>query len=208
MPGEKVGVAPFKDRPAHVYPYTEMGPEQRAFLRGIVQAHLDCSHGGEPGGEAGRVGTYINAASRQMGGGFVIEFQPSVGGPGDRAQRIQSHQRGEQAPPGGAQASAPRYLDAESVLKSMCRAVFMSRDHAEPWRCSPPPLPIGPRACPRPSESRRFLPDARRRGARRKHGVCSILIQRVSSAIHTSRGTLQRVGEEISRLEAAEAMLS
>ena len=96
----QIGVAPFRDRPAHVYPFLEMNEAQRSFLRDIVQSHLDCADDsvrrwsppvtnhqsmGPPWNDDAKTSrfqnTCTNFASIQMGGNFpsrIIEFSMNI----------------------------------------------------------------------------------------------------------------------------------
>lgn len=146
----EVGVAPFKDKFTHVYPYSHMNREQRAFIRSVVESHRD---------SAGSVSNTKNAtASLQMGGGCIIEIPNS-----DHANNK------------GQQRNQPLYLKAENVLECLCRSVIgnSTTSGGEKWK---------------------------------RHGVCSIILQRVSSSIHIPRETLQRIGETIERIELEQQM--
>jgi hypothetical protein len=114
----EVGVAPFKDRPTRIYPFVEMNENQRTFLREIVQSHLDCADGGKRANDrvATTTTTSISFASLQMGGGFVIEFQPASKHQTKKRSRDDTHQQCD--------ASSILYLNAEDVLRCMCRAIL------------------------------------------------------------------------------------
>jgi hypothetical protein len=157
---------------------------QRSFLHDIVLSHVNCAGGGFrlPPGQS-----VISAATTQMGGGCVIEFQAPQqrrqsqvevddnddgdgdGGPSRKVRRTSatgSQACGKLSP--AAATTGGIYLNAEVVLKAMCRAVFASAEHKDSWR---------------------------------RHSVCSILLQRISSGIHMPRDALQRVGDELARIE-------
>lgn len=109
----EVGVAPFKDRPTRVYPFVEMNEGQRTFLREIVQSHLDCADGGKRAADTTTMSTCISFASLQMGGGFVIEFQPA-----DSTKKKVKDKNSD------ADKTSLLYLNAEDVLRCMCRAIL------------------------------------------------------------------------------------
>ena len=123
----EVGVAPFKDRPTRVYPFVEMNEGQRTFLREIVQSHLDCADGGKKVTTTTTTSTSISFASLQMGGGFVIEFQPSSE---TRNKQHQTKKRSRDGQCDDDNKSSVFYLNAEDVLRCMCRAILTPDHHS------------------------------------------------------------------------------
>lgn len=61
----EVGVAPFKDRLVHVFPYTEMSIQQREFIKEVIRsATLSMSSNGKGSGVS---------VSLQVGGGCILQ---------------------------------------------------------------------------------------------------------------------------------------
>lgn len=69
----QVGVAPFYNKPTHVYPYTDMTPCQRDYIKRVVRTCADSIKRGVSGDPVGL------SVSVQMGGGCIINPMDATG---------------------------------------------------------------------------------------------------------------------------------